>query len=194
LLDFCKYNQGGIMEKELEADSRFQVVLRDFRKAFGIENPDYINTEQREILAISIRIDAVVIFPDAFDFAILQSGIFPWLGKMNVFEYKGKFDQLKIGQYYQYTFVELGLMLTQCLSKEREDKTGRQWFSQKESRNYWKKLKNQGAKHLCSATVLSTADPRALRKSLKFEPVDEYSHLRGALYQTKLFLFLKEKV
>jgi len=73
------------VEKELEADSRFQVVLKDFRTAFGIENLDYINTERREILAISIHIDAVVTFPDDFDFTILFKRLFPWLGKMNVF-------------------------------------------------------------------------------------------------------------
>jgi hypothetical protein len=171
------------VEKELEADSQFQVVIRDFRTAFGIEHLDYINTERREILAISIRIDAVVTFPDDFDFTILEVRIFPWLGKMNVFEYKGKFDQLKVGQYYQYSFVELGLMLTRCLSKERKDRAGWQWLSQKEARIIWKKLKSQGAKHLCSATILSTADPRMLRQSLKLEPVEEYPHLRGALYR-----------
>lgn len=161
------------MEKELEADSRFQVVLRDFRTAFGIERLGYINTERREILAISIRIDAIVTFPDDFDFTTLFKRIFPWLGKTNVFEYKGKFDPLKVGQYYQYTFAELGLMLARCLSKERKDRTGRQWLSQKEARNYWRKLKGQGAKHLCSTTILSTADPRMLRQSLKLGPVDE---------------------
>ncbi len=171
------------MEKELEADSRFQVVIRDFRTAFGIERLGYINTERREILAISIRIDAIVTFPDDFDFTLLLKRIFPWLGKTNVFEYKGKSDPLKVGQYYQYTFAELGLMLARCLSKERKDRTGRQWLSQKEARNYWNMLKIKGAKHLCSTTILSTADPRLLRQSLKFEPVDEYPHLRGALYR-----------
>ena len=90
---------------------------------------------------------------------------------------------MKVGQYYQYTFVELGLMLARCLSKERKDRTGRQWLSQKEARITWQKLKSQGAKHLCSTTILSTAEPSFLRKSLKLEPVDEYSHLRGALYR-----------
>jgi len=171
------------VEKELEADSRFQVVIRDFRTAFGIEHIGYINTEQREILAISLSIDAVVTFPDDFDFTILKNRILPWLGKKNVFEYKGKFDQLKVGQYYQYTFAELGLMLTHCLSKERIDRSGRQWLTQKEARSHWKKFKSQGARHLCSTTILSTADPKRLRKSLKLEPVDEYPHLSGALYR-----------
>jgi hypothetical protein len=171
------------VEKELEADSQFQVFLRDFRRFFGIEHPSYINTEQREILAISLSIDAVVTFPDDFDFTILFNRIFPWLGKMNVFEYKGKFDLLKVGQYYQYSFVELGLMLARCLSKERKDRAGSQWLTQKEARDYWKKLKSKGAKHLCSTIILSTADPRLLRKSLKLEPVEEYPHLSGALYR-----------
>ncbi len=34
-----------------------------------------------------------------------------------------------------------------------------------------------------STTILSTADPRMLRQSLKLEQVDEYPHLRGALYR-----------
>jgi hypothetical protein len=60
---------------------------------------------------------------------------------------------------------------------------GQQWFSQKEAINYWKSLKSQGAKHLCSTTILSASDPRRLRQSLKLEPVDEYPHLSGALYR-----------
>ncbi len=90
---------------------------------------------------------------------------------------------MKVGQYYQYTFVELGLMLARCLSKERKDRTGRQWLNQKEARITWQKLKSQGAKHLCSTTILSTAEPSFLRSTLKLEPVDEYPHLRGALYR-----------
>jgi len=74
-------------------------------------------------------------------------------------------------------------MLARCLGKERKDRTGRQWLSQKEARLTWQKLKSRGAKHLCSVTILSTADPRLLRQSLKFEPLDEYPHLRGALYR-----------
>ena len=171
------------MEKELEPDSLFQVLLKFFYLTFGIEYPNQINTELKEILAASVRIDAIVTFPDDFNFTRLRKHIFPWLGKNNVFEYKGKFDLLKVGQCCQYAFVELGLILTRCLSKERKDRAGREWLSQKGVRAYWNKLKSQGAKHPCTTTILSTGDPRGVREGLGFKPVEEYPHLRGALYQ-----------
>jgi len=171
------------MEKELKADSLFQVLLKLFYLAFGIEHPEQINTELREILKSSVRIDAIITFGDDFDFTKLRKRILPWLGKNNVFEYKGKFDLLKVGQYCQYTFVELGLMLTRCLSKERKDRAGREWLSQKGVLSYWNKLKSQGAKHLCTTTILSTVDPKGVREGFGFKPVKQYPHLRGALYR-----------
>ena len=171
------------MAKELEPDSLFQVLLKYFYLAFGIENPNQINTELKEILAASVRIDAIVTFNDNFDFTKLRKHIFPWLGKNNILEYKGKSDPLKVGQYCQYAFLEFGLILTRCLSKERKGKAGREWLSQKGVRDYWNKLKSQGAEHLCTTTILSTGDPRGVREGFGFEPVKEYSHLRGALYR-----------
>ncbi|MFQ6039591.1 MAG: hypothetical protein ACE5PV_01940 [Candidatus Poribacteria bacterium] len=173
--------------QELEADSLFQVLIKLFYAVFGIEDLSQIKTELKEILAESVRIDAVVTFPDDFDFTKLKKRIFPWLGKHNVFEYKGEFDWLKVGQYFQYAFVELGLILTQCLSKERKDRTGREWLSQKGIREYWNKLKNQGAKHLCATTILSTGDPRGIRNGGGFQPVTQYIHLRGALYRKVIY-------
>ena len=173
--------------QKLEADSLFQVLIKLFCAVFGIEDLSQIKTELKEILAESVRIDAVVAFPDDFDFTKLEKRIFPWLGKHNVFEYKGKSDWLKLGQYLQYAFVELGLILTQCLSKEREDRSGREWLSQKGIREYWNKLKNQGAKHLCATTILSTGDPRGIRKGGGFKPVTQYPHLRGALYRKVIY-------
>jgi len=154
---------------------------------FGIDKKDQINTERREILAASIRIDAVITFGDDFDFANLRKCIFPWLGKKNIFEYKGKFDPLKVGQYCQYVLVELGLMLIRCLNKERKDRAGREWLSQKGTRSCWEKLKSQGAKHLCTATILNTIDPMGVRESFGLEPVNQYPHLQGALYGQVLF-------
>ena len=175
------------MAKELEPDSLFQVLLKSFYLAFGIENLNQINTELKEILKASVRIDAIVTFLDDFDFTKLRECIFPWLGKNNVFEYKGKFDPLKVGQCCQYALVELGLMLTRCLSKERKDRAGREWLSQKDIRAYWNKLKSQGAKHFCTATILSTGDPKGIREGLGFEPVNLYPHLREALYRQVIF-------
>ena len=171
------------MGKKLKPDSLFQVLLKFFYLVFGIEHPGQINTELKKILAASVRIDAIVTFPDNFDFTKLKKRIFPWLGKMNVFEYKGKFDPLKVGQYCQYAFVELGLMLTRCLSKERKDRAGREWLTQKGVSGYWNRLKNQGAKHLCTATILSISDPKGVREGFGFEPAKQYPHLRGALYR-----------
>ncbi len=175
------------MEKELEADSLFQVLIKLFYAVFGIEALNQIKTELKEILAESVRIDAVVSFPDDFDFTKLMKRLFPWLGKHNIMEYKGQSDWLKIGQYVQYALVEQGLMLTRCLSKERKDRAGREWLSQKGVLEYWNKLKSQGAKHLCTTTILSTGEPRGIRGKFGFEPVTEYSHLRGALYRQVIF-------
>jgi len=175
------------MEKELEADSLFQLLIKLFYTLFGIENPSQIKTELKEILAKSVRIDAIVTFPDDFDFTKLVKRILPWLGKNNIFEYKGKFDPLKVGQYFQYVFVELGLMLTQCLSKERKDRAGREWLSQKAVHCYWNKLKSQGAKHLCTTTILSTGNPRGIREGGEFIPVTEYPHLQGALFRKVIY-------
>jgi len=171
------------MEKELEPDSLFQVLLKLFYFVFGIEHPGQINTELKEILKASVRIDAIITLPDNFDFTKLINCIFPWFGKNNVMEYKGKFDPLKVGQYLQYAFVELGLILTRCLSKERKDRAGREWLSQKVAVGYWNKLRSQGAKYFCTATILSTTDPRGVREGFGFEPVEQYPHLRGALYR-----------
>ncbi|MBM3238047.1 hypothetical protein FJZ31_17285 [Candidatus Poribacteria bacterium] len=175
------------MARELEPDSLFQVLLKSFYLAFGIENLSQINTELKEILASSVRIDAIVTFDDDFDFTKLVKRIFPWLGKNNVFEYKGKFDLLKVGQYCQYSLVELGLVITRCLSKERKDKVGREWLSQKGVHSYWNKLKSQGTKYFCTITILSTGDPKGIREGAEFEPVVQYSHLQGALYRKIIF-------
>jgi len=124
------------MEKELEPDSLFQVLIKVFYLLFGIEKKDQINTERREILAASIRIDAIVTFSDDFDFTKLIKRLFPWfryasystqgLGKKNIFEYKGKSDPLKVGQYCQYALVELGLMLIRfCFDFKAEVKSKR---------------------------------------------------------------------
>jgi len=178
---------GGTSMQELEADSLFQVLIKLFYAVFGIENLSQIKTELKEILAESVRIDAVITFPDDFDFTKLIKRIFPWLGKHNVFEYKGKSDWLKVGQYLQYAFVELGLIITQCLSKERQDRTGREWLSQKVIRQYWNKLKSQGAKHLCTTTILSTGDPKGIREGGGFKQVKQYPHLRDALYRKVIY-------
>ena len=54
---------------------------------------------------------------------------------------------------------------------------------QKGVRGYWNKLKNQGAKHFCTTTILSTRDPKGVREGLGFKPAKQYPHLRGALYR-----------
>jgi hypothetical protein len=36
---------------------------------------------------------------------------------------------------------------------------------------------------LCTTTILSTGDPKGVREGFGFEPVEEYPHLRGALYR-----------
>ncbi len=171
------------MSTPVQADSQFQMFIRTFRQAFGIVNPRDVQTEQREIFAESIRIDAIVVFADPFDFTTLRERIFPFLGRYNVFEYKGEHDPLLVGHFYQYSLVELGLMVVRYLSNERTDREGRQWLSQRSARALWRQLKTQGAQHSSCTVILSTRDAQQLRKKVGFQPVADYPHLTGALYR-----------
>jgi len=65
------------MKKELKPDFLFQVLLKSFYLALGIENLSQINTELKEILAASVRIDAIVTDDNDFDFTKLRKRIFP---------------------------------------------------------------------------------------------------------------------
>jgi hypothetical protein len=171
------------MSESVQADSQFQMFIRIFRQSFGIRRPEDVQTEQREILPESVRVDAIVIFDVMFDFTSLQTRIFPFLGRYNVFEYKGKRDWLKVGHFYQYSFVELGLMAVRHLSEERTDRQGVRWISQRSARALWQQLQGQGAHHSCYTVILSTGDPQQLRREVGFEPVSDYPHLDGALYR-----------
>ena len=171
------------MSTPVQADSQFQMFIIIFYQAFGIEQPSDVQTEQREILAESIRIDAIVVFSDQFDFTTLSARIFPFLGRYNVLEYKGENDPLLIGHFYQYSLVELGLMAVRHLSEERTDRKGRQWLSQRSARALWKRLEAQGARHTACTVILSTADPQRLRQTVGLQPVTDYPHLNGALYR-----------
>lgn len=102
------------MEREIEADSLFQLLIKIFYATFGIEHLSQIKTELKEILAKSVRIDAIVTFPDDFDFTKLKKRIFPWLGKRNVLlgkhnvsEYKGKSDWLSVCAKFRSSLREM---------------------------------------------------------------------------------------
>jgi len=142
-----------------------------------------VQTEQRNILSQSIRIDATVVFPDDFDFTTLRDRIFPFLSLYTIFEYKGGRDPLLVGHFYLYSFAELGLMTARFLSKERTLSKARNYLSLRAARERSQQLKEQGAMHSCCTVILSTGDPRQLRKAVGFEAVTEYSHLDGALYR-----------
>jgi hypothetical protein len=172
-----------LMSTPIQANSQFQMFLRIFRQSFGIRRPEDVQTEQQEIVAESVRIDAIVVFPDGFDFKELLDRILPFLGKYNVLEYKGETDPLLVGQFYQYSFVELGLMAVRHLSEERTDRAGRRWISQRSATQLWRELQSQGAQHSACTVILSTTDPQRLRQECGFEQVTDYPHLDGALYR-----------
>jgi hypothetical protein len=142
-----------------------------------------VQTEQGKILSQSIRIDATVLFPDDFDFTTLRDRIFPFLSLYTIIEYKGGGDPLLVGHFYLYSFAELGLMTARFLSKERSDRKARNYLSLRAASKLSQRLKEQGAIHSCCTVILSTSDPRQLRKAVGFEAVTEYSHLDGALYR-----------
>ena len=174
------------MSTAVSADSQFQMFIQTFRHHFGIEHPKDVQTEQRGMLAESVRIDAVVVFADGFDFRRLVERLFPFLSRFNVFEYKGALDWLMAGQFYQYSLVELGLMAVRHLSQERPDGKGRDWLSQKDARALWRQLKGQGAHHSACTVILSTTDPKRLRQEVGLQPVTDYPHLSGALYRREM--------
>ena len=66
------------MSSSDQADSEFQKLIKTFRDAFGIQREEDVQTEQRKILSQSIRIDAIVVFPDDFDFTTLRDRILPF--------------------------------------------------------------------------------------------------------------------
>ncbi len=164
-------------------DSQFQLFMQTLARAFGIEKPENVKTEQREILAGSVRIDTVVMFSEQFDFTSLKDKIFPFWGILTVVEYKGKNDPPQVGHFYQYSLTELGLITTRYLSKPREDRKERNWLSQRALTEQWQQLHAQGAAHSCCSIILSTTDPRGSRQELDFESVIDYPHLTGALYR-----------
>ena len=171
------------MTTSVKADSLFQIFIKDFADDFGIENPAELETQRREIIPESVQIDTVVSFVDDFDFTKLQDRIFPFWGKENVIEYKAENDRLTPRHVYQYALTELGVLTTHLLSEEREERKERQSLSQRASKEQWQRLRNQGAQHACCNTILSTIDPIGIRKGCKFEAVETYEHLTGALYR-----------
>ncbi|MEM7535174.1 MAG: hypothetical protein AAF639_23560 [Chloroflexota bacterium] len=171
---------------EIQADSFFQVLIENFSDAFGILNPDELETQKRQIIPESVQIDAVIAYPDNFDYTTLQDKIFPFLGKANVLEYKGEQDVLSPMKFYQYSLTELGILTTHLLSKERKDRTERQPLSVTASEEQWTQLKSKGARHGCCAVILSTTDPKSLRETVGFKAVDTYEHLGGALYRVMI--------
>ncbi len=57
-------------------DSQFQLYIQHFPHSFGIEEPENVLAETREVLAGSVRIDTMILFPKAFDFTSLKDKIF----------------------------------------------------------------------------------------------------------------------
>jgi hypothetical protein len=175
------------MSSKLKPDSMFKVFIEAFADDFGIVNPQLMQTQRREILPEFVQMDAVVAFPDDFDFTTLRDRTFPFLGKYDALEYKGANDPLSVMRCYQYSLTELGILTTFFLSKVRKDRKERESLTLIRAREQWLKLKQAGATHSCCVVILSTGDPRQLRKEAGFEPVSDYPHLDGALHRLVVF-------
>ena len=180
---FVRTSEKLYMSTSIQADSLFQVIFKAFSHAFGIVDPKELQTQQREILPEFVQMDAMIVFPDEFDFTTLNDKSFPFLGQKTAIEYKGQNDALSVMRFYQYSFTELGIITTHLLSKERKDRKERESLSQRGAKEQWESLKAQGAKHSCCMVILSTTDPTQLRKEVGFEAVHDYPHLDGALYR-----------
>jgi len=161
----------------------FKVFIETFADDFGIVYPEELETQRREIVPEFVQLDAVAVFPDDFDYTTLKDQTFPFLGKYDGFEYKSLRDALTVMRCYQYSFTELGILTTYFLSKLRKDRKERQSLSQVGAREQWQRLRAQGAMHSCCVVILSTGDPKLLRKEVGFEAVSDYPHLDGALYR-----------
>ena len=135
---------------------------------FGIVDPEEFETQRREIMPQFVQMDAVVVFPDDFDFTTLKDKTFPFLGKYDAIEYKGPNDPLTPMRCYQYSFTELGILTTYLLSQERKDRKEREPLTQIRARKQWQRLQEAGATHSCCVVILSTGDPRQLRKEVGF--------------------------
>ena len=61
------------------------------------------------------------------------------------------------------------------------------WKKNSNQIRYFKCFSNLSTLYFCTATILSTGDPKGVREALGFEPVDLYPHLRGALYRQVIF-------
>ena len=88
-----------------------------------------------------------------------------------------------VAHVYQYSLTELGLVVTRYLSAKRKDRSEWKSLSQKAASAKWEQLSAAGAHHSCCAVILSTTDPKQLRKKVGFEAVEDYTHLKGALYR-----------
>jgi hypothetical protein len=142
-----------------------------------------VQTQEHYVLGWSVQLDALIVFPLKFDFTKLSDRVFPLLSRFVIFEYKSQGDPLSVARYYQYCLTELGLITTRLMTYRRQDRGEWQSLTQKGARAQWEKLKAQGAKHSSCVVILSTGDPRELRKTVGFEAVTEYEHLKGALYR-----------
>lgn len=171
------------MSNETKPDSKFNRFVKDFRHAFGIEREIDVQTQQHKDLPEHVRIDALVVFPFEFDFTKLRKRLFPFLCRYNIFEYKSQGDRLMVAHFYQYSLVELGLIITRLLTYRRKDRGEWKSLSQKAAIAQWEDLSGRGAKHSSCVVILSTTDPRELRKTVGFQPVADYPHLEGALYR-----------
>lgn len=171
------------MSRKIQPDAMFKVFIETFADAFGIQFPEEMQTQVREIMPEFVQMDTVVVFPDGFDFSTLSNKILPFLGKYVVIEYKGENDALTVMRFYQYTFTELGIIATYLLSKQRKDRKEREALSQRAVTQQWQQLNDQNATHSCAIVILSTTDPTQLRKKIGFEPVNDYPHLKGALHR-----------
>jgi hypothetical protein len=93
-----------------------------------------VQTQEHKLLASSVQLDALIVFPLDFDFTTLSNRVFPFLSRFDIFEYKSQGDPLSVARYYQYSLTELGLITTPLMTYRRKDRGEWQSLSQKGAR------------------------------------------------------------
>ena len=88
------------MSSKKEDDKAFHKFIKTFRTYFGIKEEGHLQTQDYKLIAEHVRLDALVVFPETFDFTDLSDCIFPFLGIYDAFEYKGLGDPLLAAHFF----------------------------------------------------------------------------------------------
>jgi hypothetical protein len=66
------------MSKKSTPDNQFQQFIKKFHQFFGIQREEDVQTQEHKLLASSVQLDALIVFPLTFDFTKLRDRVFPF--------------------------------------------------------------------------------------------------------------------